>query len=205
MCDAIVSNSNWIRPEGDGGAGRLRDAVRLERRLRFPVLVGLGVELLVEADLDVEPRRQGVDDGDTDTVETAGHLVALAAELAAGMENGEDDLHRGLAVLRYVVDRDPAAVVHDGDRVVGMDRDVDARAVPGKRFVDRVVDHLIDEVVQPLGTGRADVHAGALPDGLEAFEYLDVLAGVRTLRHERLLTCSGRASIDAVARADHDM
>jgi hypothetical protein len=57
-----------------------------------------------------------------------------------------------------------------------VDGDVDLGAVPGERLVDRVVDHLVHEVVQALGPGGSDVHSGPLADGLESFEYLDVLA-----------------------------
>ena len=75
-------------------------------------------------------------------------------------------------------DGDAAPVVGDGDRVVRVDRDVDARAVAGERLVDRVVDDLVDEVVQAAHAGRADVHAGALADRLEALEDGDVLGVV---------------------------
>ena len=47
-------------------------------------------------------------------------------------------------------------------------------AVAGERFVDRVVDDFVDEVVQSALGRRADVHARALANRLEALEYLDV-------------------------------
>ena len=59
-----------------------------------------------------------------------------------------------------------------------MDGDVDARAVAGERLVDGVVDDLVDEVVQPPQARRADVHPGALADGLETLEDGDVLGVV---------------------------
>ena len=46
-----------------------------------------------------------------DAVQAAGHLVALAAELAAGMQDGENDLDRGDLLFGMLVDRDAAAVV----------------------------------------------------------------------------------------------
>ena len=55
---------------------------------------------------------------------------------------------------------------------------VDRVAVAGERLVDRVVDDLVDEVVQAAHAGRADVHAGALADRLEALEDGDVLGVV---------------------------
>jgi len=41
----------------------------------------------------------------------------------------------------------PRSVVLDRDRVVGVDRDLDGVAIAGERLVDRVVDHLVDEVM----------------------------------------------------------
>ena len=51
-------------------------------------------------------------------------------------------------------------------------------AEPGERLVDRVVDDLVDEVVQPGRSGGADVHGRPLAHGLEAFEDLDALCAV---------------------------
>ena len=53
------------------------------------------------------------------------------------------------------------------------------RAEPGQRFVDRVVDDLVDEVVQAR-TGPVDPMyiAGPLPDGFEAFEDFDFVGAV---------------------------
>ena len=48
-------------------------------------------------------------------------------------------------------------------------------AWPGHRLVDRVVDDFVDEVVEAARPGVADEHAGALADGLQALEDLDVL------------------------------
>jgi hypothetical protein len=44
-------------------------------------------------------------------------------------------------------------------------------AMAGEVLVDRVVDHLVDEVMKPGAViGVTDVHAGALANALEAFE-----------------------------------
>ena len=109
-------------------------------------------------------------------MQTARDLVAATlAELAAGVQDGQHDLDGRALLLLHDRDRDAAAVVDDRHRVVGVDRDLDARAVARQRLVDRVVDDLVDEVVQPARAGRADVHARALADGLEALENGDVL------------------------------
>ena len=114
-------------------------------------------------------------------METAGHLVAATAELAAGVEHGERHGHRGHVLPGCGVGGDAAAVVLDPDAAVGLERQHDPVAVAGQRLVDRVVDDLPDQVVEAALTGGADVHARALADRLEALEDLDrggvVLAG----------------------------
>ena len=154
----------------------------VQRRPRDADGVGLGPDVALAVDLDVEPRRQRVDDRDADAVQAAGDLVAAAAELAAGVQHGQHDLDRGLALALDVAHRDAAAVVGDPDAAVGEQGDLDPVAVPGQRLVDRVVDHLGDQVVQAALTGRADVHARALADRLEALEHLDVAGVVGEVR-----------------------
>ena len=141
--------------------------VDLEIGERVAALVALLVDLAVAPDLEIEPLRQRVHDRDADAVQAAGHLVAVVVELAAGVQHGQHDFGRRLAA-GVPVDRNAAAVVDDGDRVVDVDRDVDLVAEPGQRLVDRVVDDLVDEMMQTGRAGRPDVHGRPLADGLEA-------------------------------------
>ena len=142
-------------------------------------LVALRPDRAVAPDLEVEPLRERVDDRDADAVQAARDLVAAAvAELAAGVQRGQHDLGGGLACFFMPLDGDAAAVVDDGAAVVRMQGDGDPLGMAGDRLVHGVVHDLVDEVVQPAGAGRADVHAGALADGLEALEDGDVLGAV---------------------------
>src|SRR5690606_14537981 len=129
--------------------------------------------------------RERVDAAHPDAVKAAGDLVGVLVELAARVQHGHDHLDGGLALLRVHLDGDAAAVVHNGDRVVLVDDDLDAVAVAGQRLVDGVVDDLVDEVVKPAHADVADVHGGALADGLEPFEDLDVGGAVLAVRAGR--------------------
>ena len=82
------------------------------------VVVALAPDVALAADLDVEPAGERVDDGDADAVQTAGDRVAAAAELAAGVQDGEDDLDGRLLLDLVDVDRDAAAVVDDAHAAV---------------------------------------------------------------------------------------
>ena len=83
-----------------------------------------------------------------------------------------DDLERVLS-RRVLADGNASSVVPDLDGAVGGKPDVDRPGLTGHCLVDRVVDDLPDQVVEAALVGRADVHAGATTDGLEAFEHLD--------------------------------
>jgi hypothetical protein len=48
-------------------------------------------------------------------------------------------------------------------------------AVAGKSLVNRVVNNLVDEVMKPARSSRADVHAGPLANSLETLQDGDVL------------------------------
>ncbi len=159
----------------------------LFRRLHAAQLAdgcALGVVLLpceaVAPYLDVQLLTERVDATDADAVQAAGDLVVGGVELAARVQLGQHHLDGGhlLAVGDHVVDRNAAAVVDDGDGVVDVDGDVDARGVSGQRLVHRVVHHLVDQVVQAQLAGRADVHGGTQAYGGEAFEHGDIFGGV---------------------------
>ncbi|MCY1456555.1 hypothetical protein D9M71_737800 [compost metagenome] len=114
-------------------------------------------------------------------MQTAGHLVGVLVELAAGMQFGHDDFRRAAVEFVVLVDvgGDPAAVVGDGNGVVGVDRDDDVVAIAGQGFVNGVVDDFKHHVVQAGTVGRvADVHAGALAHGLQPLEHLDRVSAV---------------------------
>src|SRR5207244_3847287 len=84
-----------VGEEGDRRAGLLARRSALQVALRRASLVVLGPDVAVAADLQMEALRQRVDDRDADAVEATRHLVAATvAELAAGVERGEDDLRR---------------------------------------------------------------------------------------------------------------
>ena len=95
-----------------------------------------------------QPFGQRVHHACAHAVQAAGDLVAPAAELAARVQHGVNDLERGPPRLRLDIHRDAAPIVHHGDGVALVDRYVDLRAVAGQRLVDGVIHNFVDEVVQ---------------------------------------------------------
>ena len=211
------------RVVGDGRAGALAGLHRADL-LEVPVGHADGEALAplvpAVADVDDEVAGERVDDRDADAVQTAGDLVAAAAELATGVQHRQRHRDRGHLLAGRGVGRDAPAVVLDPDAAVGLQGQHDPVAVAGQRLVDRVVDDLPDQVVEAALAGRADVHARPLAHRLEALEDLDRggvvravglavrRAGHRVLRelfrHVDLFFCGGDGMHRAAARRASD-
>ena len=108
-------------------------------------------------------------------MQSAGDFVRRGIELSAGVQFGEHHLRgRNLfAVDVHHVHGNAAAVVDDGDRVIQVNGDFDLVGVTGERFVDRVVHHFVDQMVQSHLAGRTDVHGGTFTHRLHAAEHFD--------------------------------
>ncbi len=104
--------------------------------------------------------------------------VGTAAELAARVQPGHDELDAGQPGLRLHIDRDAAAVVPDLSRMIRVQHDLDVRAVPSQRLVHGVVDDLPQAVQEPAAVGGADVHPRALADSLKPFQHRQMPRGV---------------------------
>src|SRR5690606_19890651 len=117
-----------------------------------------------------EPGGERVHHGGADAVQAAGRGVGAAAELAARVQLGVDELDAGEAALGLDVDRDAAAVVTDLDGAVGVQLHLDALAEARERLVDRVVHDLPQAVHEATAVGGADVHSRTLADGLQALQ-----------------------------------
>ncbi len=155
----------------------------------------LAVPLAAAVDLDDQTLGQCVHDRHAHTVQTARDLVAVATELAAGVQHGQHDLGGTLATVftgGERIDGHAASVVVDLTSAVGEQGDTDPAAVTGHGFVDRIVDDFPDEVMQSRQAGGADVHARPLAHRIEPLEHLDrrgvvhrcglALIGVRSSR-----------------------
>ena len=190
--DAGVEEGEFLQPAGhrllvEGGGFHDRP-VRLEpcvrtRRIRrandleggdgSAPLVALKVLVTVSEDPYLEPFGEGVHDVDSDPVQPARHLVGVPVELGARVEDRHDDLERRSVVLRVDLDGDATTVVPDRARSIFVEGDRDLGTGPREDLVDRVVDDLVDELVQAARVGRPDIHSGASTDRGKTLEDLD--------------------------------
>src|ERR1044071_6770859 len=88
--------------------------------------------------------------------------------------------------------------------MIDMNRDVDLVAEARERLVNRVVNNLVDEMVQARLASRPDIHGGPLPNRLEAFENLDLVGAVVVDRSVpiRARRCRSIGSEDLVGLID---
>ena len=157
-----------------GAAPVVGGADHRERGDRLAVAKLHEMLLAVAPDRELEPARQRIDDRDADAVQAAGDLVGVLVEFPAGMQLRHDDFGGGDALALVDVGRNAAAVVAHRARAVGIEGDEDFLGKAGERFVDGVVDDLVDHVVQARAViGVADIHARPLAHGIEALEHLD--------------------------------
>ena len=151
----------------------------LEVILRLAAAEAQEMLLAVAPDVQVEMLGQRVDDRCADPVQAARDLVGVLVELPAGVELGEDHVGGRDALFLVDVDRHAAAVVAHRDRAVAMQDDFQPVAVARQRLVDRIVDDLVDHVVQAGAVvGVADIHARTLAHRVQPAQHLDRIGAV---------------------------
>ena len=162
-----------VRQERDLGAGLFGLAYDVEFLRRLALRELDVMHLAIAIDFRLEPDRQRIHALGTDPVQPAGVLVRALAELAAGVQVREHQLDRRHLELLVHVHRDAAAVVLHRHRAVHVDRHLDLVAIPGQVLVDRVVEHLVNAMMQSILVGIADVHPGPLAHGFQALEFVN--------------------------------
>ena len=166
--------------EGGLGSNLVARAGAAHRALRHAAGVLLVMNAAVAADLYLGPLGQEVHDRHADAVQAAGSLVGALAELAAELEDSHHAFKRADIAARLLrelfvsLDGDAAAVVHHRDRVIRVDGDRHLVGVARHGLVDRVVNHLVHQMVEAAHRCVTDVHARALTDVLQVREVLEV-------------------------------
>ena len=106
------------------------------------------------------------------------HLISAAAEFSSRMEHGENHGDGGHIVFFVDSGGNSAAVVGDPDDVAGENVHLDVCAVSGKSLIYGVVDDFVNKVMKSALAGRADIHTGALSDGLKTLQHLNLFGVV---------------------------
>ena len=135
---------------------------RVHRCQRFTLGVVLRMNLTVAVYLYVHLGRQRIHAAHTYTVQTTRHFITVLVELTTGVQHGHYHLQRTLVLLRMHIYRNTTTVILYGNRVVLID--VHGYLITESRqcLINRVVDHLVNQMVQTLQRDISDIHRRAL-------------------------------------------
>ena len=156
-------------------------ARHLKRGGRGSPVVELFKDLPVLPDFQLQPFGQRVDHGDAHAMESSGHGVGALLKLSACVEDGQGDFGRGLVLGGMEPRGNAPAIVRDRDTPIDFQRNLDRLPIARHVFIDTVVHDLVHEMMEPVRARTADVHGGSFPNGLQAFEYTDLLRTIPAL------------------------
>ena len=94
-------------------------------------------------------------------MQTTRCCVRAGAELSAGMQLGENDLHAGKAGFWLDIHRNTSSGIANFNARIFVQNDLNRAAMPAKSFVDAVIYDFPKAVHEAAGVGGADVHSGA--------------------------------------------
>ena len=114
-CEVDLLEDLLVGQEADRRAGAVSRPDLLHVVLRLAALELLAVDRAVHVHVGDQPFGKRVHDRDSDAVQAAGNLVAVAAELAAGVQLRQHDCQRRQAGALDDADGNAAAFVDDGD------------------------------------------------------------------------------------------
>src|SRR5271167_2773108 len=111
-------------------------------------------------------------------MQPAGYLVRAAIELAARMQHRMHHFERVALFRRMGPDRDSAPIVLDRYRVVAADCDINLSTKTRQCLIDRIIDNLRNQMMQPALCRVPDIHSGPLAHCLQPLQYPDRLSPV---------------------------
>ena len=102
-----------VELKGGLGTGDVRSGLadHLHRAGGIAALVALEMHFAIALDFHLTPFGKGIDRRDAHAVQAAGDLVAAAAKLAAGVQDGHHHFQGRLFHLRVHIDRDAAPII----------------------------------------------------------------------------------------------
>ena len=171
--DLVIDKFFRVRREGDPGAIPFF-RIKILHALKFAVLECGAFALAGPDGFRHKPAGKRIDRLGADPVHPDRKLVLIGVELAAGIDVGD--------AVHQFAGGDPAPVVTDREGVF-FDGDIDTSAVSHHIFVDRIIQHFLEQDVNPvvlMGTiaQPSDIHTGTLADVFKPLEGLNIIFAV---------------------------
>ena len=148
---------------------------------RFTLGEGHVIDLAVARDFHLEPFGKRIRAFRAHTMQTAGIFVSALTEFSARVQVREHQLDCWHLPFRMNIDRNTAAIVAHRNAAFDMHCNLDLVAKSGEMFVDRIVEHLENHVVQTALVRVANVHPRPFSDRFQTFEFVN-LRGVVLLQ-----------------------
>ena len=146
-----------------------------QRLCNIPTGIFLLMNFPIPMHLHHKPFGQRIYNRRTNAVQTAGNLISAAAEFTACMQNRKYHLQRAHAFLVIDINGNAAPVIHNGNGIIGVDFYGNLVTEPCKRFIHGVIYNFINQMMQTLCAGGADIHTGALSHRLQPFQNLNLI------------------------------
>jgi hypothetical protein len=91
-------------------------------------------------------------------MQASGDFVAATAEFTASVQGGHNNLKGRHFFLWMNVYRNTAPIIYHGNTAVWMDGDFYTVANPSQGFIDRIIYHLVNQVMERFKVCTADIH-----------------------------------------------
>ena len=168
-----IDENIFVGVECNGGTRLRRRSDLLDLTQRDTARVLLNITLAVAADFGFQIVGQRIDATHPYAVQSARYLVRAFIELTSCVQNGHHYLQSRFFLFLVYIDRDTATIVLDSNGVILIYRNRYIFAISCQGFVDRVVNHLINKMMQTFLPHIAYVHCRAFTYRLEPLEHLD--------------------------------
>lgn len=118
---------------------------------------------------------KGVHATHTYPVQTTGNLIGVFVEFTTCVQHGHNHLQGRSFLLGVHGSGDTPAIVLNGDGIVFVNGNFNILAIAGEGFIDRVVDHLINQVVEAFTPISPIYMAGRFRTASSPLQYLDTI------------------------------
>jgi len=123
----------------------------------------LAINVIVAANFQIKATRKSINHGYTDTMKTTGNLVGVAIEFTTSMEDGHNDFSGRLILACVQIHGNSPTVVFNCNGAVDMYKYKNFIAITRERFINRIIDYLINQMMQTHGTCGSNIHSRAFP------------------------------------------
>jgi hypothetical protein len=150
----------------------------MDRPVRNPNLIGLGIDLIIQMDKSLTPLGEGVYHGHAHTVKATGNLVGFFVKLAPGVEPGHNQFQGADPFIGMNINRNTPAIILHPDNIVSLQDNKNLTAEALHRLVNRIIDHLKNQMVKAVYARGPDIHTGAFAYRLQILENGDIFSGI---------------------------